>query len=481
MPAKRQYSMTAADSDTVPVLASYALNKKTKKPPNLHLAYLTCASCDNEVLGSNAVSPFCSCCAGNMTASSDETLEVPAKEIEKDFKTLGTCEGCNTVVAARKDILVAFDDNKIYCQVCSHPVEIKAEDDEEDSNVEDTTESDNTESTDDNMNETVNEDDTDNLFNNDENEGGGNDGTDSEANTSESTDDNTASSDEGSTGGAESDSTGGTTLNADLVKALAGKTGDIAVVASPDKTKWFLFVDNMPVASSTKDNASDNVKEMFDNDKFASSWNAATADGVTEDLLNDFGFVATKVDVPVDEAVKQNLEASIEAERAKFSITAAEMRERFDRCFGIAAVGINKDVFKKDNPVRTALIASLKNMRVRNAEHIVTAAFNEHGETYLDNISEKAAELMEKSDETLDEMAKAVDEAKYTERTEDSAVKTEKSPPLKLATFPKVEEDKVDDNQEPANGNNSQQELAASDSNGDDVIERLFAGIRRRN
>jgi hypothetical protein len=474
---KRRYSITASEEDIVPVIASYFKSKKGGLPKNTNLSLLACDSCNSQVLGSNSVNPFCVCCASDMKAVTEENLAVSGDNLKNDFEEIADCKDCGTTIAIQKDVTASFDDDAFYCPTCTANIQLKAADeDDEDSDAEDDTSED--DASGDDMSDTVdsdtdNTDDTDStLFDNDSDEGGDTSDTSADSTDTDTSDTDTSdSSDDASNDDSASTSdSSGSTLSANLVNMVAGKEGDLAISASPDKSKWFLFFNNMPIASASKDNASDNVKAVFDNDKFATAWNAAIADGVSEDTLNDFGFTALTTDVPVDEAVKQNLEASINEYKSKNTMTAQDVRNRYERCVGIAAVGINKQVFKENNPVFMSLVASLSNARVRNPERMVLKAFEEHGEEYLANIAEKASELMDKSDDTLDTLAKTVDEAKYT-KIEDNT-NSIKQP--KIAPFPKAPEPKIEEVQEEV-------ELAASDIDDTDTkVFRMFSGLRHR-
>jgi len=483
--AKRRYSITASDDEVVPVMASFS--KSHGIPKKSYLAMLACDSCNTTIVGSNVVTPFCPCCSHEMHATSEDLLPQDKKTIE-DMQEIATCDNCDTTIAMPKDIEASLNDHALYCPSCSSAIIVKAadsEDDDEDESSED-------------LDENVNTDD-DALFNNENNEGSEetSDNTDSESTEStENTDTETANSETNTDGGesqtentdtANSDSTNSeststentssngdtvpeNSLNANLISYLSNKGGGAtSIVASPGRDKWFLFVDNYPVAVAEKNDASDNVQAMFNTDKFSTAWEAATGDGVTEDVLNDFGFKATTVSVPVDEAVRQTVEASVEEGLRKYNTTAANTRSRFERCFGIAAVGINKHVFKETNPIKTHLTASLKRLRVNNAEQIVANAFAEHGEAYLSGIAMKASELMDKGDETLDELAKTVDESKY-----DEAVVEDKSAIPNITPFPTKEKTIVEDKPAPTK---APETLVASDDDLDPRFSRMFSGI----
>lgn len=490
----RRYSITASDKKMVPIIAMF--NKTEGPKSKTYLALMACNDCKTEVIANNMEKPNCPCCAGRMEASSERLMEHSRADI-KNMETIGVCEACDTQMVQPLTASSEYDSNKLYCPVCTTVVTAStksSEDDEEDEDEE---------LNEDEGDDTVDEED-EGLFDSDKGDGEEVENTDSEDTTSEdttsedtnsegtsadSTDDSTtedsADSEENSTDDATSEDTNsddtantddtgsGKSLNADLVQAMAGKEGAVSVVPSPDRSKWYLFLDNVPVAVSDKSNATEAVQKMFDNDKFVTAWEAATTDGVTEDALASFGFTSIKTEVPVEEAVAQNLEASIREEQNKYEIKAKDYGDRFTRCLGIAAVGVTKKVFKESNPVATALIASLKGARIRNPETMVNGAFNKHGESYLRSIVLRATELMEKSDETLDELANTVADSAQQEpevEVEDKAEKQESNKiiPLNL----KVEEKRADQDVE-----KKEEELVASDTDSLSKIDRLFSRV----
>lgn len=457
---KRRLKITASKSTPIPVLACF--DKSSGPGKKTYLSLLACNSCDTQVLANNFVAPFCPCCASDeIIPVSDDLMEHSKRDIE-EMKPIAHCDECDTVISSPLESLASLSDDAIYCPSCSAVAKAISASDEDEEDEEDNEEDS------EGLDETVDED-TDDLFNNDENEGG-------ESEEGETSEDNGSSEEEETTGESENTETDMTdkptdtentdststnesgesqSINADLVKLVSGSSGATAIVPSPDRSAWWLFVDGKPVATSSKENASDNVQSMFSTDKFATAWEAATSEGVTEDVLNDFGFTSIKMEVPVEDAVKQNLEAAIQENKKSYEMAASEASARFQRCFGIAAVGINKNVFKEENPVKSALTASLSSRKVRGAEQLIAAAFKQHGEQYLKNIALKASELMEKSDETLDDLAETVDEAKYDDTVVDE---TAPAKPSVVKLFPVKEEETntVDKTAEPI-------KLAASD------------------
>lgn len=439
---KRRLKITASKNTPIPVLACF--DKSSGPGKKTYLSLLACNSCDTQVLANNFVAPFCPCCASDdIIPVSDDLMEHSKTDIE-EMKEIAHCEECDTVISSPLESLASLSDNAIYCPSCSSVAKAISASDEDDEEEE---EENDDEETNEDLDGTQDEE-TDGLFDNDEGEGGESEegktseetGTSEEESTDESKTAETDMTDKPADTETTDTSNSGESqsINADLVKLVSGSSGTTAIVPSPDRSAWWLFVDSKPVATASKENASDNVQSMFNTDKFATAWEAATSEGVTEDVLNDFGFNSIKMEVPVEAAVKQNLEAAIEENKKTYEVAAEAASSRFQRCFGIAAVGINKNVFKEENPVKSALVASLGARKVRGAEQLIAAAFKQHGEQYLKNIALKASELMEKSEETLDDLAETVDEAKYDDTVVEDTVPAK---PSVVTLFPVKEEE----------------------------------------
>jgi hypothetical protein len=253
------------------------------------------------------------------------------------------------------------------------------------------------------------------------------------------------------------------TLSASLLAAMSGKDTDISIVQSPDRTRWYLFANNSPVAISEAGRCQENLRSTFATNQFATAFTASTEEGVTEEILEEFGFEPVVMEIPVDEAVRQNVEAQIREKTEAHTMTAAAYGERFQQCFGMAAAGMPKRFFKGDrNPVEKALIASLQKVGVRDAANIVSNAFENHGKTLYKTLVLRANDLMDKEDKTLEELARLIDE-----RESSNEVEVTKNAPI--AALASMEEESV----------KTPVAVLASDSNDDDVFATFFQRGRR--
>jgi hypothetical protein len=191
---------------------------------------------------------------------------------------------------------------------------------------------------------------------------------------------------------------------------------DLVLSGSDVEPIYYIFADKKPVATATLAKASDAVKNIFGSQKYVDAFSAILAeDEVNEQAIEDMGIEPIKTDIPVDEAVNHQVNESVELATAQYNLTKEDVKNKIERCIGIAAVGITKNILEGvDNPLRDALIAELKSVAVRNPEHIVDKVMASHGEEFLRLIIQKGMELTAKSDTALDEIANMVKSVKPT-------------------------------------------------------------------
>ncbi len=404
------------------------------------------------------------------------------------MEKLADCPNCGSTITTPKEMKASLDDGRIYCPTCSHVIKADEFSDEESS------EDDETEFTDeDELDETITDEDI-----------GENDGelfdtppmsseyqTTEEAPVEETPVATVEETDSGSNPDVpkpqtipappsdppqvdnpapetpEEQSTTTDSLNATLMPMFANKEVNVEVVPNADHSKWYLFADKSPVAVSEVSRAGESVQSIFKTDQYKEAFSAATSDGVTQETLDSFGFEPTSVDVPIDEAVRQTVEAMVNEKIKEYDDKAANLVERFQTCVGIAAVGINKGSFGK-NPLKAALTASLKNVGVRNAEIIVDDAFEKHGEDAQREIVEKALDLMDKTPETLNEVAAMVEQTPFHRNTK-SNTKT-------VVPFASFASNDIEADQNSESDDNNVMEA----SDGEEDYSQLFRSISNR-
>lgn len=492
-----RFEITASAPDK----KAYSLLHYTKTdgiPEKQGITLWSCDECKHEVVSNHTVLASCPSCAGNMTAG--KTAEMTAAEL-KAAHPVGECGFCNSVLVSASDATAEFKDKALHCPVCCETVTVADDaaapdmssdkdagkkddtDDLGDDNSDDTNTAElpdgEDESTDDSSDDTddsssdddSSDDDDDDSDDEDDGDDDDSDDSDDEDDSETSDDDNSESGDNSDdstseTDGKKKDDTAVTaktdTLEASLLAAVAGKETEVDIVQSPDRSRWYMFADSTPVAISEAGRCDENIRGLFATNQFATAYIAASAEGVTQEIMDEFGFEPVKATVDVDEAVRQNVEAQVREKTEAHNMTATAYGDRFQQCFGMAAAGMPKRFFKDDrNPVEKALIAAFQRVGVRDADNIVSSAFREHGKTLYKTLVLRANDLMEKDDKTIEEIAKLIDDQEAPEERENNK-------PLPIAALASMEEEPV----------RAPKVILASDKDDDDVFANYFQRSR---
>jgi len=187
------------------------------------------------------------------------------------------------------------------------------------------------------------------------------------------------------------------------------------VMSSADKPTWFLFADNRPVAWSDKTAVSANLAKHYDSQAFGKAFAAAAADGITPELIKEFGLAASTIRFETDEVTACAIKTAVEAKTKELNDRLVQVKSSFEQAVGIAAVGVNKNFFADaPNTLRKALVSVLSSINVNHPEHLVDSVLAQHGQDYLKAIIAKAMDLQTKSPDMLNEYANLVESAPYT-------------------------------------------------------------------
>ena len=222
-------------------------------------------------------------------------------------------------------------------------------------------------------------------------------------------------------------------FDVDLLSAISA-TEDLSVekfhVAHCGKIEgqstWTAFYGKLPVAMASESSVADKtaLKDIFESAKFGAAIMAhAKAEGI-ESALAEFNFERISPDVDVDAVVANEIiqrsesrvrEAEAQMQSYSASVQAeinADMEHRMDRlmsALATSALGINRHVFANvRNPVADALISALSAVGVRNADTLVSDAFAQHGDRYSEILLGQARDLLDKSEDTQDEITQLV-------------------------------------------------------------------------
>lgn len=211
--------------------------------------------------------------------------------------------------------------------------------------------------------------------------------------------------------------------------------------ADPANRRYYLFVNEVPVAIATKANAKPEIQSLYGTEKYVKAFNTIASEDLSSESIKDFGFQPITVEVPVDEAVQKQTEDLIKQKDAEVQAALKTLKSNFERAIGIAAVGVNKGIFSGDCQIKAYLVNELEKARFRGASRVVDAAFSQHGEEYLRTIITKASELSTKTEAALDEIAEMVSVATYRNTVESSVTPTvEKETFVPFSTMASAEE-----------------------------------------
>jgi len=476
------------------------------KKPKLVFALHSCSHCSTQVVVNKFAKPACPVCANTMTPVGDASTDMTLTPNEiNELPKVGHCESCDTEYHAMPDAAPTLANHKMHCTVCASVVDMEMP--EEIS--EDTSEEMEDVSEDESDMEPVEsemEDDSEEYDDSTDSEGDEfpeeemdveaemTEDAETEDSSEEDSDPMADGSDFVSDEETKTAPEGDATVTASTKKRKKIKYNPLAAVLaklddaqidvimisageSAESVKWYMFANDRPVAIARYNNASDNVKTIFGSNKFLAAFKATAEEGLTEQAVTDFGFEPINVEVPVDDAAAQNIEQQVTAATKKFAATAGDTKKLFERCIGIASVGINKGVFSDiDNTFRAALIARLNSLRVRDAESVVDSVLAEHGESLLRSIVVKATELTDKSPEALDEIADMVSQASYRAPSRSSGGNSSRSRiPFMASAEPTegVTDDSSDDESDISNSNSVTTPASGFDAQMQEVVSSL--------
>lgn len=469
----------------VPVIAAYSDNTKT-----LTLANYQCQECNTSVVSNRVVTPSCPVCAGTLEETTDKALVLSRAEVD-DLAYLGHCEHCDTHINSSIEIVAKLTGSKIHCPVCAAPVDVEElpaevedestddmEDDEEinasdmsedEMSEDEESEDEGDEGSEDDMSEDMPEDEMSEDMSDDE---FGDEG--SEDDMSEDMPEDEGSEDEGSEISLEdeedpdaspvpgdeldegmSDEEMSDDLEEDPVADMGEEDDDLTAEASlidyikessqyelimagtdPNNRRYFLFVDDVPVAIASKANATESIAKLFGTEKFAKAFNVVASEDLTEESIKDFGFEPIKVTVPVDQVAQQQTKDLLAKKDGEVQAALKDISDKFIQAVGIAAVGYNKGVFSSDEAgIREYLVSELTKNRMRNAAKLVDTAFERHGEAYLRTIIAKATDLSRKSPDTIAEVAEMVATASYRASAVTATVEEETTNTARIVPF----------------------------------------------
>jgi hypothetical protein len=133
--------------------------------------------------------------------------------------------------------------------------------------------------------------------------------------------------------------------------------------------------------------------------------------------------------------VGQEVASLVEVEVRKSNKKLAGSLKAMEQSLALAASGFNRDMYPElGNPLKAALVDTLKSLNIRNAAQVVQAAFAESADEYHQSLIAKTVEYMQKSDDIRNELAKvmagATPDTDFDDEDEDEDVGLEDDEPI---------------------------------------------------
>jgi hypothetical protein len=178
-----------------------------------------------------------------------------------------------------------------------------------------------------------------------------------------------------------------------------------------------LLADDQPVITLDADKAGDNKELFAEPDALTKAVKTILEqeENPTPESFAALGGAPIIFSIPTAEAIKQRIESGIQSVTAAFTERRQKLLEEMRACLSVAALIINKNIDRElTNPLRDALVGSLRNLNVRSADTVVDQAFIAASEDYIRTVLAKADNLYQQPLETRNEIARFVERTPYT-------------------------------------------------------------------
>ncbi len=128
--------------------------------------------------------------------------------------------------------------------------------------------------------------------------------------------------------------------------------------------------------------------------------------------LKSMGFALAKVNMAKQSLLKAQVAKQVQASVAASRKVVAEKEQAFEQSLAIAAVGINRRMFKAaENPLRAHLEGEFRRMGIANSlsQRVLATAFSEHGTAYAKQVIELAKKISAMPEQVRDGYVEALD------------------------------------------------------------------------
>lgn len=370
-------------SSSLPLLAFHS---STSDPVDIHVRRLTCADTGVSVLANATLSPFSPFTGGDMNNEGTDTEIITAEEL-KTFPVVASCNDCKTIYHSTEELSSTINGETFNCLVCGEQInsnveKVEAEDEDED--------------------EEHSEEEI------------GNPEDCSEEDVVCAGEETFTEEKEVTVTSSENNLYGFNLM--EIVTASQINDQNVDLVLSSGKTPtWYLIVDSKPIATLSSEDSSNSIKKIFNNkDALPQAFFSSIGDGLTQEVIANFGIKQIDVQVNVDNVVDQQIRDARNEVIANFETRVQELEDDFMQCLGIASVGINKGLFSTTpNILRKEFNTELSRLNINKPERVVDRVLARIGDQYIASIIEKAQELREKSLEARNDLAEMVETATY--------------------------------------------------------------------
>ena len=210
-------------------------------------------------------------------------------------------------------------------------------------------------------------------------------------------------------------------LNAAIASDNASADLDVVFCAKTptnSNVSWLAMLNGAPVARATASSAQRNA-DMFEHPVFGTTTVEIAKQYGVERALNDMGFEPLTIDVDVRANVKgaiaQAVASSYDRLQQKITDENVKYRDEFMSAMATAAIGINRGFFRSvENPLKVNLWSVLSSAGIRDPQVIIDAVFSRHADAYHKVLLAKACDIMGRSPEVRDELARAVLDSNYS-------------------------------------------------------------------
>jgi hypothetical protein len=173
------------------------------------------------------------------------------------------------------------------------------------------------------------------------------------------------------------------------------------------KDAWLASISGVTVAYACRDTVGQNA-DLFDKQAFANAVISQSKSGVKE-ALTEMGFKPIVISASVNRKIEQEVDAKVADIKATVEAEAKQYQERFLAALSTAAIGINRGFFANAvNPLKAQLWKSLNTVGVSDAEVLIDNVFSTSSDLYHKALFDKAVEILSKSSDVQEELAKTV-------------------------------------------------------------------------